>query len=124
MIWAFIGGFRGVLVAGATALLLSGAFYAYNDLIDNPSVVREARKGFVLQFERDALLAQVAEEKRQRIAAETARLNLLAGLKVLQENQRVREERLEADIAEYEKKLQEQGRSCFLDDDDMKWILK
>lgn len=124
LVWAFIGGIRGVLVAAATASAVLGAAHVYNTMFDNPAVVREARAGFVLQAERDALLAQVAEMRRQRDAADRAHADFLTWVDQIERDAEARTEQLEKEIDEYEQKLAEDGRACYLNRADIEWLLR
>jgi hypothetical protein len=118
LIWTLIGGFRGILVA--VAVLAAAA--TYDRVFDDPGVARQARTGFVIEAERDALAARLGEEHRQRLAAEEAADWLrvwLAGAEAQAANDA---ERFEREADEYEKKLAAAGRSCFLDDADIEWL--
>ncbi|MEI5680452.1 hypothetical protein G6N74_28500 [Mesorhizobium sp. CGMCC 1.15528] len=117
-VWTLIGGFRGILVA--VAVLASA--WAYNKAVDNPIVVAQARAGFVLTAERDALAARLNEEQRQRKASDAALSMLRNELDKQQESELAASERLELEIADYEKKLADAGRSCRLDDSDTDWL--
>src|SRR5690606_20723529 len=117
-LWSLIGGFRGILVA---AVVLAGAA-TYDRLIDDPGVVRAARAGFVVEAERDALLAQIAETKRQAAAAEAALAGLQYELGQQRANSAAVAEQLEREIDEYEAQLAAEGRVCTLNDEDIKWL--
>lgn len=117
-IWTAIGGFRGILVA---AVVLA-ATAAYDRLIDDPAVVRQARAGFVVEAERDALIALVEEQKRQAAAAAGALAGLRYEIEQQAKNDAAAAERLEREIEEYEAKLAASGRACFLDDGDIEWL--
>src|SRR5690606_27384579 len=116
-LWTAVGGFRGILVA---SVVLAGAA-AYDRLIDDPSVVRQARAGFVVEAERDALLALVEEQKRRAAAAEAALAGLQYELGQQRANSAAVAEQLEREIDEYEAQLAAEGRVCTLNDEDIKW---
>lgn len=124
VMWALVGGIRGIIVAAATACAVLGAAHVYNTVIDNPAVVREARAGFVLQAERDALVARLAEVERQRVAAERARADLQGWIEQIERDAEARTEQLEKEIDEYEQKLAEDGRACYLNRADIEWLLR
>lgn len=124
IIWTLIGGFRGVLIAGAVAAATIATAAVYDRLIDDPGVVRTARAGFVLESERDALVARLAEEHRQRKAAETASDWLRIEIAGRDAQAAIDAEKTELEIADYEKKLANAGRSCSLDDADIDWLTR
>lgn len=122
MFFALIGGFRGIIIAAATAIIVGGAAHLWNIAVDNPSVINAARKGFVIEAERDALLARIEEIERQRIAAEMARVGLEYELAEMERNAAAQAELAEKEIEEYEKILADEGRSCYLNDADTHWL--
>jgi uncharacterized lipoprotein YmbA len=117
-VWTLMGGLRGIGVAAAV-LLAAGT---YDRLIDDPWVVSQARQGFVVTAERDALAARLDEEHRQRLAAETAADWLRIELAGQEAQAAIEAEKTEQEIADYEKKLADAGRSCFLDDTDLEFL--
>lgn len=106
---------------GAGALVAAG-FFAWNSLVDNPRVAREATAGCLSTVETAALEAQLAEERRRRAAA-TAALELYrrqadadaAAAAAAAED-------LQKRIADYEKELAGAGRGCALSADDLRWL--
>lgn len=120
--WYLIGGLRGAIVAIVAVAATWGAAYLYNVAIDNPHIAREARNGYVLQAEKEALQAQITEEKRQRAVAQLVAQGLRKEVDRLTDEQRLAEERREQGIAEYEKKLRDANRDCYLDESDIEWL--
>lgn len=111
VIRSFKGAFYGALGAAA-ALAVSRA---YDKLIDDPLVRREALSGYVLKAERDALASRLSEEHRR--ARETAQA-LEEHRKRLSASQRAEKEaaeKLESEISENERLLEESGGACRLD---------
>jgi hypothetical protein len=121
-IFSLIGGWRtvlsGALVAGSA---LYGA-HLYDQMIDDPAVVKAARAGFVLESERDALVARLAETERQRVAAEMAAGLLRAELDKQYEAEQAAADKLEQARKDYEQSLVDAGRACYLNDGDIQWL--
>mgnify|MGYP000918158442 CR=1 FL=1 len=67
MIWAFIGGLRGLLMSIAGGALAWGALTLWHAVVVHPSIVREARAGFVAVAQLEA--AQEVIRAQQAIAA-------------------------------------------------------
>lgn len=84
----------------------------------------DARKGYVLEAEKAALAAQLAEERRQRIkgaqALEEARRREAADA----QRDAEADARQRQEIADYEKKLQDAGRERRLDESDIDYIMR
>lgn len=87
-------------------------------------VKREAIEGLVQKTELDAANAKLAERDRQLAAA-----GIAAGRyqTLYQASEQARRAQEQADVIEdagYEKRLQESGRSCPLDQSDIDWLRK
>ncbi|MEN5279352.1 hypothetical protein ABE527_20775 [Brucella sp. TWI432] len=82
----------------------------------------QAKKGLVPEFQVKALQAQLAEEARQRKAGQL----VIEAYQVQLQNARAAEaaqsEKSEQEIADYEKRLAEAGRTCLLDDADIEFL--
>ena len=116
--WTLIGGFRGVLVAGATL----GAAYLYNVVVDNPLVVHNARAGWATQTELEAVKAELAERTRQVNVSAQAYTELSKRLAVQREAAAAEDARVEQEIRKYKKRLADAGRVCNLDEGDIEWL--
>lgn len=120
LLWSLIGGIRGI----ALIVAMLGIFATYDRYIDDPLVAANARKGFVLEAERDALMAQLEERKRQAAAAESAVAGLQYELNQQRFNNEAARDQLESEIKDYEAKLKSDGRFCTLSDEDIKWLTR
>lgn len=112
-----IGGVIGILIG---VMLMNG----YNRFIGHPSVAAEARLGYVLLAERTALETKLAVETKRREAAERISDNHAKALAVA--TQQIQEDmaRLEQENADYEARLNDAGRRCELNADDINWLRK
>lgn len=99
-------------------------FSVYDRLIDDPLVRREALHGYVLKSERDALAAQLTEERRRALAAIQTSEEFRKRLKASQEAEKEASEKLEAEIVENERLLEKSGRACRLDRSDIDFLLR
>lgn len=112
------------LKLGAGLLAGLALFGAYDRLIDDPLVRREARAGYVAIAEKTALQAQLAKERQTALATAQAfeehRKRLDAALRAEEQAS----QRREAEIADYERLLEESGRACRLDQRDVDWLLR
>lgn len=117
-------GFLDYLKLGAGLLAGLALFGAYDRLIDDPLVRREALSGYVLKTERDALASRLIEEERRSRATaqslEEHRKRLDAALRAEEQAS----QRREAEIADYERLLEERGRACRLDSSDIDFLLR
>ncbi|MBX5238613.1 hypothetical protein [Rhizobium sp. NLR22b] len=121
LVW-FAGSKIGRLILGIGII----AFFIFSFRVwlawHDASLVKQATAQMVTKFERDAIAAQLAKERRDAAAAaqslEEHRKRLDAALK----SEDAAAERREAEIADYEKRLREAGRACLLDADDIKWL--
>lgn len=107
------------LGAGAVVAAL---FLAWNGWLDNPRVAREATAGCLSTVETAALKAQLTEERRRRAAAEAALADYRRQADADAAEAAARAAELQKEIADYEQKLADAGRSCHLDDDDLRWL--
>lgn len=102
------------------------ALLAYNVLIDNPQVAREAalreRHQLTLQFIRQVEAATAAERARQRQVIDDTITAYEAALDAGQAAQRANEDRRDRERADYEQKLRDAGRSCVVTDGDFEWL--
>jgi hypothetical protein len=122
LVWSLIGGLRG---AAFGAIAVGAALYGahlYDVAIDDPAVVSAARAGFVVESERDALAARVAETERQRAAAEAAAGMLRNELDKQYDAEQAASDKLEQARKDYEQKLEDAGRACYLNDEDIQWL--
>ena len=124
MIWSLIGGFRGIVVTAVAAAVTLFAVDAYHRAFIHPSIADEARKNYVRIAELEAEKAKAAELQRQITAGAVAleeHRKRLATSEVLHEAET---QRLEKEIAENEKALENAGRACRLDGSDVDFILR
>lgn len=109
---------------GAGLLAGIALFSVYDGVIDDPLVRREALSGYVLKAEKDALASRLIEERRRASAAAQAmeehRKRLDAALRAEEQAS----EKLEAEISENERLLEERGRACRIDLDDIDFLLR
>lgn len=107
-------------VAGLT--LATGAASLWDRFVDDPAVAAAARRGYVLESEKTAAEAELAEVRRQLAAATAARNRFAVGLAQANAAAQAHAEKLESEIADYEKKLDAAGRKCGLDRADIEWL--
>ncbi|MEZ2132420.1 MULTISPECIES: hypothetical protein [unclassified Sinorhizobium] len=106
--------------AGIAAGIL--IYHVYNVAIDNPSVEREARAGYVLLVEKQAAEAQAAEMIRQRNASAQSLEEYRKRLSASRQAERQAQDTLEQEIASYELQLSEKNRACLADDADVQFL--
>lgn len=111
----FKGAFYGALGAAA-ALAVS---MAYDKLIDDPLVRREALAGYVLESEKNALAAQLSEERRRALAATQTADEFRKRYTALSEANRSSRERSERDIEEDNRNEDGAPR---VTDGDLRWL--
>lgn len=116
-IYVVIGGVIGLLIG---VMLMNG----YNLVIGHPRVAAEARLGYVLTAERATLETKLALEEKRRIAAERISANHANALAKATKQNQADMARLEQENADYEARLNEAGRRCELDADDINWLRK
>lgn len=97
---------------------------SFNLLINDPSIRREARQGYVLEAQKIALEAQLAERDRQIKAGEFVISAYQEQLSNARAAEQARSEQSEQEIAAYEKRLADEGRACRLDRADIDWLRK
>lgn len=112
-----------IAIAASAVVTLYGAS-VYDRWIDDPAVRADARKEYVHIMVNEALKAQLAEEQRQREIAEAAADRFGELLRLVEEESQAALEHMEQEIADYEAKLESDGRSCHLDDADIEWLRK
>lgn len=109
----------GLLVMAAVAIL---AFYEVPGIGRVATERRVALNGYVLKAELEAANARLFELERQRAAAQDA-LDEFENKAVQQDAaEALRTERLEQEIADNEKLLSAQARSCLLDSSDIEFL--
>jgi hypothetical protein len=109
----------GAGLAAGLALMLG-----FNALIHDPMIEREARQGYVLEAQKTALEAQLAERDRQIKAGEYIITAYQQQLSNARAAETARAEQSEQEIAAYEKRLADEGRICRLDGADIDWLRK
>lgn len=117
-------GFLDYLKLGAGLLAGLALFSLYDKLIDDPLVRREALSGYVLKSEKDSLAAQLAEERRRALAASQALEEHRKRLSASQRAEKEAAEKLESEISENERLLEESGRACRLDQRDLDFLMR
>lgn len=86
------------------------------------AAIEEARRGFVLEADKRAAEAELAEVRRQLGAASAARERFATALAETRLAAAARLETLETEIADYEHRLAAAGRLCRLDRGDIDWL--
>lgn len=112
------------VVGPAGAVLV--ALLAYNVLVDNPQVAREAtlkeRQALTARFMRDVEQAVTAERERQQGVMADAVRSYETALKAEAAARQKAEGQWERERSDYEQKLREAGRSFVVTDDDFEWL--
>src|SRR5690606_39047093 len=90
-----------------------------NALFHDPMIAREARSGYVLEAQKTALEAQLAERDRQINAGNLVIESYQVQLRNARAAEAEKSAQTETEIAEYENRLKQAGRSCDLDDADV-----
>jgi hypothetical protein len=106
-------------VIGVVAALLLGS--VYDRLVDDPAVRRAVLVDYVHKSELDAANAKATELLRQKVEADAALLELTRKADQLEQEQAARTERMEQEIADYEKRIADADR-CLLSRDDVEWL--
>lgn len=126
MIAAFIGRlvspFAVPLAAVAAGLVVMVGMIAWDVVVDDPAVAREARRGYVDRAELRAEKAARAEAERQLAAVARARDGYRLALAAADARNAADVERIEREIADHETRLEAAGRSCRLDPADIEWL--
>jgi hypothetical protein len=112
-------------VIGPAGAVLLGLL-AYNVLIDNPQVAREAalkeRHHLTVKFMREAEEAAADERARQRQVIDDTVAAYEAALEAGEQARRAASEQQDQERADYEQKLRDAGRSDVVTDDDFDWL--
>lgn len=98
--FGFLESFKGAFYGALGAAAALSVAMAYDKLIDDPLVRREALNGYVLRSERDALASQLATERQRALAAAQIAEEARKRLTALSEANRTNREQAEQDIAE------------------------
>lgn len=122
IIWGLTGGVSGSLRLIAGAVGAFALFVLWNVAIDNPRVRNDARQAYVAIALLEAEQAKSAELERQRNAGAIAFEEYRKRLAAVELADKADDARHEAEIAKYEQKLAEAGRSCALDSSDVDWL--
>lgn len=117
----------GTLFGGITSTGIVGAgFWAWNTFIENPQIVAvtnaAADAKWQIKVLEAAIAAQAAERARQEAASDAALKAFREAAEVRLQLQEKIQDNLEQEIADNERKLAEEGRSCFADDADIQFI--
>jgi hypothetical protein len=117
---------RLVLLLVAAVAATGGAGWAWNVLFDNPVVekaaTRRAEDACALRTVDAANRAEAAERRRQDSINAEAIAVWRAAADAQAQRRRAAEVTLDREIADYELKLRETGRSCVVTDDDFGWL--
>ena len=115
----------GIIVGGIVATIVSSLiFVAYNNLVDNPAVARQAREGYVVLSEKTAIETKLKIEAQRRAAAERISAQHADALERAAAWNEAEKVRLEQENADYEARLEAAGRRCELDGADIEWMRK
>ncbi|MBE0563598.1 MAG: hypothetical protein IH622_22660 [Ochrobactrum anthropi] len=82
----------------------------------------QAKKGLAPQFELAAARAERDELQRQLKASEFVTAAYQEQIRNVWVSEAARTEKIEQEIADYERKLAEAGRACLLDNDDIEFL--
>lgn len=112
----------GRVLLGAAALV--GAFFAFKLWLaaHDASVASQARSGYVLLAEKTTAEAKVAEIQRQLEAAKQSLANFQKRLDADTAQDRIDDQKREAEIKSYELLLSETNRKCLLDSGDLDFL--
>lgn len=117
-----------VLVLGLAGggVLTGGAGWLYTTLIHDPQLVRETKRAAddacTIRTMDAANKATAAERDRQQAAAQAAEDAYQAAIDARARLEQAVQDQHEQEIADYEKQLTAQGRSCTLDDGDLEFL--
>lgn len=113
------------LIAAAFAVVVTlAACVVFDRLIDDPAERAAARRGWVQEYRLKASEARAAELARQTRAAQTALIAHRTRLASMEAERVLVAARTEQEIADYERKLADTGRSCRLSRHDVDWLRK
>lgn len=104
--------------------LATAALMLWDGLVDDPSVRREALRGYVAKVELEAANAKAAEIARQRDAFRRSAEAYQSIVEQARKGEAAAREQLEQRIADYEQDLARRDRACRLDDADVDWLRK
>lgn len=128
MMLAWIRGLSSTITLGAGAVagavIVFSALRLWDVAVDDPAVRREALAGYVRQAEYEAEKAKAEEAARQRDAAVRAAKSYADLLADVRGREATAREQLEQRIADYERELSDNGRSCRLTQRDIEWLRK
>lgn len=112
------------LAGGGT--IIGGLAYVYNVLIDNPGIAREAtaraNDACTIRTQEAAHKAEIAERARQEAVTRDAVKAYQDAIAARDRLASQLQDQLEQGIADNEKRLMDEGRSCTLDDADVQWL--
>jgi hypothetical protein len=122
LVWELVGGFSGLLRLTAGFVAAFALFSMWNAAFDNPRVVNEARREYVQIAQLEAEQAKSAELQRQVNAGAQAFEEYRKKLAAFEAKDAVDDAAREAKIAEMELAVKAAGRSCTMDDADIKFF--
>ncbi|MBA8881746.1 hypothetical protein [Phyllobacterium myrsinacearum] len=106
----------------AGLLLMFCGYGLYDTWLAYPAVKKEALQGYVLETTLIAKQAELDAVRRQIGLQMIAQSQFETVLKHVQELADANQAQNAQEIADYEKKLADAGRSCPIDADDIKWL--
>lgn len=114
----------GRVILGAVALV--GAFFAFKLWLaaHDASVASQARSGYVLLAEKTTAEAKAAEIQRQLEAAKQSLASFQKRLDADTAQDKIDDQKREAEIKSYELLLSEANRRCAVDQSDIDWLTK
>ncbi len=95
-----------------------------NALFHDRAVRKDALQGYVALSEKTALEAKLAEKDRQIKAGNLVVSSYQEQLRNARAAEAARAEEVEQEIADYETRINDAGRRCDLDADDIDWLRK
>lgn len=105
----------GIAVAGA-------GFWAWNNWVDNPGIVRTQQAICLSQVEKAASDARRIEQQRQYDAGRLAAEDFIKKQLAAEALRQTQVEELENEITAYEKRIIAEGRSCRVTADDLDFL--
>lgn len=114
----------GRILLGAAAIV--GAFFAFKLWLaaHDVSVASQARSGYVLLAEKTTAEAKAAEIQRQLEAAKLSLASFQKRLDADNAQDKIDDQKREAEIKSYELLLSEANRRCAVDQSDIDWLTK
>lgn len=113
---------RDAISAAAGAALAFAALTAFDRLVDDPAVRRDALRGYVVRVELEAANARAAEAERQRAAADDALAEFAERIRRAEAAAAEARDALEQAIADYEARAG--ADACRLTDDDIEFLTR